>query len=220
MFDVMSMQNLEMLWLATQQTLFMVIISGIFGFVLGTCVGIFLWYKSPRGLTPNSFIYNSLSFFINSGRSIPYIIFMVLLIPLTRVIVGTSIGMVAATLPLSLAAFLLYTRLAEETFQNTPKGLVEAGKVMGATRFQILRKIVFREAMPQLMAHLTNLMVMLIGFSAMAGAIGGGGLGDLAIRYGYQRYDLAFLLLIVIVLIVMVQIVQIIGDKVSGMLRK
>ena len=214
-----SAQQWHMILNSTLETLFMVFVSGSFGFITGVIMGIFLWNKSPNGLAPSPFTYRFLSLFVNSGRSIPYIIFMVLLIPFTRVLVGSSIGTIAATLPLSLAAFLLYTRLAEETFFTTPKGLIEAGKVMGATHFQILRKIVLKEALPQLVGHLTNLMVMLIGFSAMAGAIGGGGLGDLAIRYGYQRYDLVFLALIVIVLIIMVQIVQFVGESLARRLR-
>lgn len=145
---------------------------------------------------------------------------MVLLIPLTRIVIGSSIGVVAATFPLLLGAILLFARFAEDTFKNIPKGLIEVGKVMGATNFQILFKIVVFESMPQLIAHLTTLIVMLIGFSAMAGAIGGGGLGDLAIRYGYQRYDLPFLILIVIVLIALVQCVQFVGDTFSRKLRK
>ncbi len=201
------------------ETVAMVTLSAALGFVIGTPIALFLWIISPVGLTPKPFWHKVNGFIINALRSIPYIIFMVLLLPLTRLIVGTSIGTLAATLPLSLAAILLYIRLAEDIFETLPKGLVEAGKTMGATKKQILIKIVFSESLPQLAAALTNLTVMLIGFSAMAGAVGGGGLGDLAIRYGYQRYDLLFLGVIVLVLVLMVQCVQMLGNHLVQKLR-
>ena len=213
-------QQWSMLGRATLETLFMVSIASVVGFTCGGGVGLYIWNKGQAGLSPSPLLYKVLSLFINSGRSVPYIIFMVLLIPLTRICMGTSIGVVAATFPLTLGAILLFTRFAEDTFKNIPKGIVEMGQTLGASNLQILFKIVVFESMPQLTAHLTNMIVMLIGFSAMAGAIGGGGLGDLAIRYGYQRYDLPFLFLIVFILILMVQCVQGIGDFVARKMRK
>lgn len=198
----------------------MVVVASSLGFICGIPLALLLWVSSPHGLKPCALVYRVLSFLINTGRSIPYIIFMVLLIPVTRFLVGSSIGTLGATVPLSLAAILLYTRFAEESFSGISKGMIEAGKVMAATRMQIIRKIVLSEAMPQLMAHLTTLTVMLVGFSAMAGAVGGGGLGDLAIRYGYQRYDIVFLSIIVVILVVLVQSVQMTGDWLVQRLRK
>ena len=210
---------LDLLLAGFLETSLMVILSATIGFVVGTPLALYLWTISPQGLKHRPLIYGIGSFVINALRSIPYIIFMVLLIPVTRLMVGTSIGTIAATVPLSLAAALLYVRFAQEAFAHIPSGLIEVGKVMGATKTQILLKIVFKESLPQLIASLTNLIVMLIGFSAMAGAVGGGGLGDLAIRYGYQRYNLFFLSLIVTLLIVMVQVVQYVGNSLVFRLR-
>ena len=202
------------------ETLFMVCVASIFGFVCGVPIALCLWKSSPHGIKPRPLMHKLLSLFINASRSIPYIIFMVLMIPLTRMLVGSSIGTLGATVPLTLASILLYTRFAEEAFYSIPKGMIEAGQVMAARNSQIIRKIVLSEAMPQLIAHLTTLVIMIIGFSAMAGAVGGGGLGDLAIRYGYQRYDILFLSVIVCVLIIMVQCVQMTGDWIVRKLRK
>lgn len=202
------------------ETLYMVSVSTLFGFCIGTPLALYLFLIQPKGLHPRRVTYALLSFFINAMRSIPYIIFMVLIIPLTRFLAGTSIGTMAATVPLSLASILLFTRFAEETFRQISPGLVEAGRVMGATNLQILFKIVLKESLPTLIASLTQLLIMLIGFSAMAGAVGGGGLGDLAIRYGYQRYNLELLFSIVVILIVLVQGVQYIGDRLVLYLRK
>lgn len=199
---------IDMLLKSTLETLWMVGISSFFGFSVGVPFALFLWSMQTKGILQCKLGYRLLSFVINSFRSIPYVIFMVLLIPVTRMLVGTSIGTCAASFPLSLAAILLFIRMAEDTFRMIPRGLIEAGLVMGATPLQIVREIVFKESLPSLISALTNLIVMLIGFSAMAGAVGGGGLGDLAIRYGYQRYDLELLSVIVVILIVLVQVVQ------------
>lgn len=212
--------QVSMLLQATLETLLMVTISSLSGLLIGGGLGLYLWHKSTDGLAPSSILHKLLGSLVNAVRSIPYVIFMVLLIPLTRFMTGSSIGVIAATFPLSLGAIFLFARLSEDTFHNTPKGLVEAGKVMGASVPHILRKIVLLESMPTLLAHFFNLVIMLIGFSAMAGAMGGGGLGDLALRYGYQRYDLAFLSMIVLLLICMVYIIQTAGDHVVRKLRR
>ena len=218
--DVCTLLQANMLYTAALETFFMVGVASFCGLFGGGALGLYLFHKGPLGLDPSPFVHGVLGSFVSATRSIPYIIFMVLLIPLTRIITGSSIGMVAAAFPLSLGAILLFSRLAEDTFSTISKGLIEAGRVMGATKGHILLRIVVFESMPQLIAHFTNLIVMLIGFSAMAGAIGGGGLGDLAIRYGYQRYDLLFLSLVVVVLIFLVHIVQGLGDIFVRFLRR
>lgn len=211
---------IDMLLKSTFETLWMVGVSSFFGFSFGVPLALLLWSLETKGILRCRVGYQSLSFVINSFRSIPYVIFMVLLIPVTRLLIGTSIGTNAAAFPLSLAAILLFTRMAEDIFRTVPKGLIEAGRVMGATSMQIVRHIVFLESLPSLFSALTNLIVMLIGFSAMAGAVGGGGLGDLAIRYGYQRYDVHLLSVIVLILVVLVQSVQGVGGFIVRVLSR
>src|SRR5262249_44040291 len=155
---------------------------------------------------------NLLGSIVNAFRSIPYIILIVLLIPFTRLLVGSSIGLWAAIVPLAVAGFLLIARIGEEAFLTVPKELIETGQAMGATLRQIILKILIPEATPRLVGGITTIVINLIGFSAMAGAVGGGGLGDLAIRYGYQRYELVILAVIVIILVFFVQVVQMMGD--------
>lgn len=211
---------IDMLVKSTFETLWMVGISSFCGFGFGVPLALLLWSLETKGILRCRWGYQILSFMINSLRSIPYVIFMVALIPLTRFLMGTSIGTNAAAFPLSLAAILLFTRMAEDIFRTLPKGLIEAGRVMGATSMHIVYHIVFRESLPALVSAITNLMVMLIGFSAMAGAVGGGGLGDLAIRYGYQRYDVQLLGVIVLILVLLVQCVQGIGGLIVRILSR
>jgi D-methionine transport system permease protein len=157
---------------------------------------------------------------VNAIRSIPYIILVVLLMPVTRLIVGSSIGTLAAIIPLSLAGTLLIARMVEDSLRNVPQELVEVGLAMGASKRQIITKILLYEAMPSITAGITTVLINLIGFSAMAGTVGGGGLGDLAIRYGYQRYDLSLMGVIVVVLVILVQGIQMVGDFISRKLSK
>lgn len=197
---------------ATLETFWMVFVATFIGFFLGVPLGGLLFSTTRGGFCENVFLNRLLSFVINFIRSTPYIILVVALIPLTRFIVGSSIGTHAATVPLSLAAVMLYCRMVEDSFRNVPEGLIEVGHSMGATNFQIFFKIVLPEALPQMVSNLVFLIITLIGFSAMAGAVGGGGLGDLAIRYGYQRYNLTVMLQVILLLWLMVQSVQMIGD--------
>jgi D-methionine transport system permease protein len=143
-----------------------------------------------------------------------------LLTPLTRFLVGSSIGTTAALVPLTLASALLVTRMVEGALSTVPQGLVETGLAMGASRWQIIQKILLPEALPLIVSGMTTVIINVIGFSAMAGAVGGGGLGDLAIRYGYQRYDFYLLLWIVGILIVLVQVIQLLGDSLSQALKR
>lgn len=205
---------------STIETLMMVGISMILGTLIGVVFACFLVLTKPTGLWPHAVIFHLLGMILNALRSIPFIIFIILMIPLTRFWIGTSIGTAAATLPLTFAASLLITRVIEDALNTTSKGLVEVGKALGASNLQILMKIQFREALPLLISGLTTVTINIIGFSAMAGTVGGGGLGDLAIRYGYQRYDFTLLIIIVIILIVMVQCVQMVGNYFSTKLKK
>ena len=164
------------------------------------------------GLYQHPLLCHLTNFLVNAIRSIPYIILTVVMMPLTRILVGTSIGTWAAIVPLSLAGLLLVARAAEEAMRQVPQGLLEVGLAAGASRLQIIRSVLVPESLPSLMAGVTTVIVNIIGFSAMAGAVGGGGLGDLAIRYGYQRYDIQLVLMIVVILIAMVQLVQGVGN--------
>lgn len=207
----------EQLWyelgVATFQTIYMVLGSGLLATLLGLPLGIFLFITRPGGILENAPVYQIANSVVNILRSAPFIILLVAIIPLTRWIVGTSIGTTAAIVPLSIAAIPFLGRVVETALIEIPAGLIEAGYVMGATRNQIIRYILLPEALPTIIQGLTLMLITLIGYSAMAGAIGGGGLGDLAIRYGYQRFDITTMSLTVIVLIIIVQLVQWTGDR-------
>lgn len=202
------------------ETLVMVGVSMVLGTLLGMVLAVLLVLTKPSGLWPKPLFFQPLGMVLNAFRSIPFIIFIILMIPLTRLCVGTSIGTTAAILPLMFAASLLIARIIEDALNTTPKGLIEVGKALGASNLQIILKIQFREALPLIVSGLTTVSITLIGFSAMAGTVGGGGLGDLAIRYGYQRYDFTLLIVIVIILMVFVQCVQMTGEFLQTKLKK
>ncbi len=202
------------------ETLFMVGVSMFLGTAIGITLAFLLVLTKPSGLWSKPWISQSLSMALNAFRSIPFIILIILMIPLTRLCIGTSIGTLAAILPLTFAASLLIARIIEEALNTTPKGLIEVGKALGASNLQIIFKIQFREALPLIISGLTTVSITIIGFSAMAGTVGGGGLGDLAIRYGYQRYDFTLLGVIVIILIAIVQCVQTTGDFLERKAKK
>ena len=202
------------------ETILMVGVSAIISTLVGIPLAISLSITAPSGLSPHPWINHVLGGCVNAIRSIPYIILVVLLMPLTRVMVGSSIGTLAAIIPLSLAGALLVTRMVEDSLRGVNHELIEVGLAMGASKRQIVIKILLYEAMPSITAGITTVLINLIGFSAMAGAVGGGGLGDLAIRYGYQRYDFSLMMIIVIILITLVQCIQMIGDFVSRKLSK
>lgn len=210
----------EILLESTVETLIMLGISSVVGILLGLPLGVLLHMTDRGGLSSNRPLHLSLGFIINGIRSIPYIILVIALIPITRLIVGSSIGTMAASVPLSIAAVMLIVRIVEDALRTVPYGLVEAALSMGATRLQVVRKILVPEALPGIVSGLTLVIISLIGFSAMAGAVGGGGLGDLAIRYGYQRYNTEVIIEVILVLVAMVQLVQVTGDRLSKKLRK
>jgi len=203
----------HLLYQSLLETLAMVFASLLLGIAGGLPLGVFLFNKSPQGLTPSRPSFESAGFFINALRSIPYIILTVLFIPLSRTLLGTSIGTTAAILPLAISAILLTTKVVEDALRATPKEMSEMGLSLGATQRQIITRILIPEALPNIIRGLTLVTISLIGFSAMAGAVGGGGLGDVAIRYGYQRYNTDVLLMVVALLIVLVQVTQWTGDE-------
>jgi len=202
------------------ETFLMVGTSAILSILVGIPLAILLSITAPGGLWPHPWLNHALGGCINAIRSVPYIILVVLLMPVTRLIIGSSIGTLAAIIPLSIAGALLVTRMVEDALRHIPKELIEVGLAMGAPKRQIIAKILLYEAMPAITAGITTVLVNLVGFSAMAGAVGGGGLGDLAIRYGYQRYDLTLMAIIVLILVLLVQGIQMTGDFISRKLSK
>jgi len=197
---------------AFNETLVMVAISGVVGALLGVPLGVLLHLTDRGGVLSRPLFNRTIGVVVNAVRSVPFIILLVVVIPFTRVIVGSSIGTSAAIVPLTIAAIPFIARLVESALREVDKGLVEAAQSMGATTSQIVWKVLLPEAMPGIVAGLTITFVSLVGYSAMAGAIGGGGLGDLGIRYGYQRYITEVMVAVVVILIVFVQAVQSFGD--------
>ena len=190
------------------ETLIMVGIAGVIGGAIGIPLGILLHVTSPQGILSAKVFNRTIGVLVNAVRSTPFIILLVAIQPLTRLIVGTSIGTSAALVPLTIAAAPMISRLVESSLREVDKGLIEAALSMGATSMQIIRKVLLPEALPGIIAGITIALVSLVGASAMAGAIGGGGLGDLAIRYGYQRFMPEIMYSVVVILIVVVQAVQ------------
>lgn len=208
-----------LVWKATVETLSMVFMSTLFSLILGLPIGILLCVTGPEaqgGIVPKPVLNNVLGRVVNVLRSFPFIILMILLFPLSRIIVGTSIGTKATIVPLSIAAAPFVARIIESAIKEVDPGVIQAARAMGSTTFQIIAKVLIPEAMPALVSGVTLTIINLIGYSAMAGAIGGGGLGDLAIRYGYQRFRPDVMLFSVIVILVLVEIIQVIGNKISA----
>lgn len=203
---------------ATVETLVMVALSTVFSLALGFPLGIVLCVTDPAGIAPKPVLNQVISRIVNVLRSFPFIILMILLFPLSRIIVGTSIGTVATIVPLSIAAAPFVARIIESALKEVDPGVVQAARAMGSTNFQIVRKVLIPEALPSLVSGVTLTIINLIGYSAMAGAIGGGGLGDLAIRYGYQRFRGDIMFVAVVIILVLVEIVQVIGNKISAKL--
>ena len=211
----MSANLAALIWEATLQTLYMVAVSGVIGTAIGLPLGVLL-ATSKRGELMSSPLANRvLGLVVNAMRSVPFIILVVAIIPFTRLFAGTSIGTTAAIVPLTLAAATFIARIVETAIRDVDGGLIEAARAMGATPGQIIRKVLLPEALPGIVLGLTLAMVSLIGYSAMVGAVGGEGLGDLGIRYGYQRFMPEVMLVVVIVLIVLVQAVQSTGEWIA-----
>ena len=200
---------------ALWQTLQMVVASGVIGTIIGLPIGVFLATSGKGELFPAPAVNRVVGLVVNAARSTPFIILVVAIIPFTRLVTGTSIGTAAAIVPLTVATIPFIARLIESAIREVDKGLIEAARAMGATPLQIVTKVLLAEAKPGIAMALTLTAVSLIGYSAMVGAVGGGGLGDLGIRYGYQRFMPDVMLAVVVVLIVLVQAVQSAGDNLA-----
>ena len=215
----MSQQIINLLIQGVGETLQMTVISTIASMIIGIPLGVILVVTSKGHILANKFINTILGAIVNAGRSIPFIILMVAIIPFTRMVVGTSIGTTAACVPLTLSAIPFLARLVETSIKEVNFGVIEAAQTMGASPFQIIKKVLLPECKSNIVDNVTVLVVNLISYSAMAGAIGGGGLGDIAIRYGYQRFQGDVMIATIIILIVMVQVCQMIGDTISRRLN-
>lgn len=204
---------LQLLLNATGETLYMVLLAGLFTLLIGLPLGVLLFISRRDGVLPLPRLNRVLGGVINLGRSLPFVVMLIALIPLTRLIVGTTLGSTAAVVPITIGAFPFFARIVETALDEVDKGRIEAIVAMGGDIRHVILKVLLPEALPALVAGVTLTLVMLIGFSSMAGVIGGGGLGDLAIRYGYQRFNNQIMVVTVIVLVVLVQGVQSLGDR-------
>ena len=216
----MQSAMIDLLMKALGETVYMVAVSMAVATALGVPLGVLLSATGKGGILEARALNKALGAVVNAIRSIPFIILMVAIIPLTRLIVGTAIGTTAAMVPLIIAAVPFIGRQVETSLTEVPYGLVEAALSMGATPLQIIRRVLLPEAMPSIVAQLTTVIISLVGESAMAGAIGGGGLGDLAIRYGYQRFRPDIMIATVVILIILVQLVQFAGNLLAKRLNK
>lgn len=202
----------DLLLKGTLETIYMVIVSGCIAIIGGIPLGVILFTTQKKGILENPFYNKLLAFFVNVIRSIPFIILLIALIPFTRLIIGTAIGTTAAIIPLSIAAIPFAARIVESSLLKVANGLIESGIAMGANSWQIITKIMLPETLPLIIYGLTTMFISLIGYSAMAGAVGGGGLGSVAINYGYQRFDVGIMLLTIIILVILVHIIQYCGN--------
>ena len=205
----------KMLLEGTRDTLYMTLVSTFFGYVIGLPVGILLTISDKDGIKPNRVVYRVLDVIVNIMRSIPFLILLILVIPLTKLIVGKSYGSSATIVPLVIAAAPFIGRMVESSLKEVDRGVIEAAQSMGASRFDIIRKVMIPEARTSLLVGVTIVVGTILGYSAMAGTVGGGGLGDIAIRYGYYRYQTDVMLVTIVILVILVQILQGIGMIIS-----
>jgi len=211
---------LPRLWQESLTTIYMVGVSTLFTVLLGLPLGVVLTLTDERGLAPHLVLNRVIGFIVNLARSLPFIILLVVIIPFTRALVGTSIGPTATIVPLTLAAVPFFARVVESTLREVPRGLIEAAQSMGSSNWQTVSKVLIPESLPGLILGIALTLISLVGYSAMAGAVGGGGLGDLAIRYGYQRYETEVMVVTVVLLLILVQGVQWLGDHLAANVSK
>jgi D-methionine transport system permease protein len=205
----------QYLWKASFETIEMVVISLLAALVFGTILGLVLYLSETELLVENKVVNSIAATIVNVIRSIPFIILLVVLIPLTKLITGTTIGPIAASVPLSFCAIAFHARLIEGAFADIDSGVIESSVATGSSIKLIITNVLFVEARPAIVRSITVTFVSLIGYSAMAGIVGGGGIGDLAIQFGYYRYESGVMLVTVVLLVFIVQIAQIIGDKIA-----
>ncbi|KFN14030.1 methionine ABC transporter permease [Bacillus pseudomycoides] len=208
------------IWTSLLQTLLMVGLSVGVAIILGVPLGVILYFTSKGQILEQNIVHRILNGIVNIIRSFPFIILLVALVPLTRTLLGTTIGPIAATIPLSVAAIPYFARLVEQALREVPKGVIEAAEAMGATPLQIVWKVLLVEARSGLVLSLTVLTVSFISYSAMAGVVGGGGVGDLAIRFGYYRFQTDVMIVTVLMLVILVQSVQFIGNRIAAKIDK
>ena len=202
----------EVIITAFWQTIYMVFWSTLFSVILGFIPAVILTLTAPDGLKPNRPIYETLSFIVNVFRSFPFIILLVILIPFTRLIVGKAIGTTASVVPLTISAIPFIARVFESALRETDPGVIEAAWSFGASNLQILIRVYVKESVPRMLNGIVLLIISLIGYSAMAGTVGGGGIGDIAIRFGYQQYKTDYLIVCSVILIIFVQLIQMAGN--------
>ncbi len=212
-------QTIQMIGNGVLETLYMTGLSTLFGYVLGLPFGIVLAITDKNGICPNRFIYRVLDILANILRSIPFLILLILLIPFTRAIVGRSYGSSATVVPLVIAAAPFIARMIESSIKEVDAGVIEAAKSMGAGTFTIITKVLLVEARTSIAVGVTIAIGTILGYSAMAGTVGGGGLGDIAVRYGYYRYEEGIMIVTVILLILLVQVFQFIGMKLANVIN-
>lgn len=202
------MINLSLYTIAIQETFFMTIFSSALSYAIGIPLGVLLYCTDKEGLTPNAGIYNVLSIIVNIFRSIPFLILLILVLPITKAIVGTTIGAKAVIPPLVISASPYIARMVESSLKEVDLGVIEAAKSMGASNLQIIMRVLLSESKPSLLIGAAISITTILGYSAMAGVVGGGGLGDVAIRYGYYRYNREIMLITVVLLVIIVQVLQ------------
>lgn len=212
--------TISQIYTAIFQTLYMIFIPLLIGSVVGTFLGILMVVTRPNGILESKYIYNVLNPIVNIFRSLPFIILMVAIVPFTKLIVGSSIGTSAALVPLTIFITPYIARLVENSILEVDSGTIEAAEAMGATSFQIIWHFLLPEAMGSLVLSLTTATIGLIGATAMAGTVGGGGIGDVAISYGYERFDTEVMVITVILLIIFVQFIQTIGNVIARKVRR
>lgn len=217
---MLDSQTLAMMAEGTEATLYMTLMSTLFGYILGLPMGIILVVTAPKGLRPNQVIYRILDVIVNITRSIPFLILMILIMPFTRILVGKTYGTTATIVPLALAAAPFIARMVESSLLEVDHGVIEAAQSMGANLWTIIWKVLLAEARTSLIVGATIALGTILGYSAMAGTIGGGGLGDIAMRYGYYRYQADIMIIAVVLLVLLVQILQVIGTILSKKLDR
>ena len=215
---VFEKEMITMLLEGTRDTLYMTLVSTLFGYVIGLPVGILLTVTDKDGIRPNAFVYRIIDIIVNIMRSIPFLILLILVIPLTKLIVGKSYGSSATIVPLVIAAAPFIARMVESSLKEVDKGVIEAATSMGASDFTIITKVLIPEARTSLLVGVTIVTGTILGYSAMAGTVGGGGLGDIAIQYGYYRWQTDIMLITVALLVILFQIFQMIGMKLASVL--
>ncbi|TFD97213.1 methionine ABC transporter permease MetI [Dysgonomonas capnocytophagoides] len=211
----MSDSMLDILLKGTWETIVMTFVSGYFSFMIGLPIGIALFITRKGQIKDNKKVNRFIAFFVNVFRAIPFIILIVWMIPFTRTIVGTSIGVEAALVPLSIGAAPFVARMVENSLLEVPSGLIEASQAMGATPFQIISKVLLPEAMPSLINSASITLITLVGYSAMGGAVGAGGLGQVGYQYGYVGYDMTVMNIVLVLLVILVFIIQTTGNYIS-----